>query len=145
MQLGLRARRVFRVKSRVGQMAHAMVSSLNSVPLPRVVTRYLKYEGDIIPCMLLKDDARSCVLASSPQKCPVSGPTVASRGRFNHTEGCSDICTTWRWSLLSLLLVSLPERQSMGISCLKRREKHDLSYLPPQPVLETYVLGSEGN
>lgn len=136
---------MFGVKSKVGQMAHAMVRSLNSVSLPRVVTDYLKSKGDIISSVLLKDDARSCVLASSAQKCPVSGPAVASRGRFNHTKGCSDICTTWRWLLLSLLLVSLPERQSMGISCLKRLKKHDLSYLPPQPVLEMYVLGSEAN
>lgn len=36
-------------------VTHAMVRSLNSVPPPRDVTEYLKYKGDIIPSMLLKD------------------------------------------------------------------------------------------
>lgn len=50
----MKARRVFGVKSRVGQMAHAMVRSMSSVPLPREVTGCLKYKSDVIPSMLLK-------------------------------------------------------------------------------------------
>lgn len=48
-------RQVLGVKSTVGQM-------VNSVPLPRQVTRGLKYKGDIILSMLLKDQARAVSL-----------------------------------------------------------------------------------